>query len=298
MAVSPAVKGVFCAFIATLIWSGNFILSRSMAADVPPVTLAVIRWSVALVFMLILARRHLKTIVPHLKSHWRYLLLTAFLGIACFNTFIYIAGHTSKAINMSLLASTSPMFTWLLVWILRIQPVQLKSVGALIIAVIGVLFIVTRGDIDSLLVMEFTRGDLWALAAAISFAAYSISLRGLPQTLPYTAFLVIIFSLGALMLLPFMAAELANGATIVWHDRYVWNVLYLSLGMSVIAYLLWIKSISLIGPGNTSMIYYSLPVMTSLEAIWLLNEQLATYHIVGGMLIIGGISLTMFGKRK
>lgn len=298
MVISPAMKGAFCAFMATLIWSGNFILSRALAADIPPVMLAVLRWSVSLVFLLILARRHLKTIIPHLKSHWKYLLLASFLGIACFNTFIYFAGHTSKAINMAILASTSPMFTWLFIWAFRIEPVRIKNVAALILAIVGVLFIVAGGDINVLLNMSFTGGDLWALAAAITFAAYSVSLRSMPGTLPYTAFLVIIVTMGVLILLPFMAAELAGGAVVVWHNHYIWYVLYLSLGMSVIAYLLWIKSVNLIGPGNTSMIYYSLPLMTSIEAIWLLNEHLSSYHIIGALFIVGGIVLTMLRKKR
>jgi drug/metabolite transporter (DMT)-like permease len=297
MIVSPTMKGVLYAFIATLIWSGNFIVSKLLATDIPPVTLAVLRWAVALLFMIFLARRDLRTIMPHLKQYWKYLLLAAFLGITCFNTFIYVAGHTSQAINMSIIASTSPMFTWIFIWALGMEKVKMKNVAAILVAIIGVLFIVAGGDVNRLLHMAFTRGDLWALAAAISFAAYSVSLRFMPKTLPYMAFLVIILALGTLLLLPFMCFEYLDGAVFIWKNHYIWLVLYLSVGMTVIAYLLWIRSVALIGPGNTSMIYYSLPLMTSLEAIVLLNESISFYHVFGALCIVAAIALTMIRNK-
>jgi len=298
MLLSPAAKGVWYAFLATLIWSGNIIISRLLAGDIPPITLAVIRWVISLIILMVLARSYLPTIGRHIKQSWRYLLLSGFLGIACFNSFIYIAGHTSQAINMSLLTSTSPIFTWLLVWCLGLEPVRIKTIIALIIAALGAVFVVSAGQLSVLRDMVFVSGDFWALAAACSFAAYSISLRYMPPSLPYTLFLVIIVFFGTVMLLPFMAWEWAKGAVMIWHNSYIWLILYLSLGMTVIAYLLWIKATVLIGPGNTSMIYYSLPIMTSLEAIYWLGERIAFYHIIGGACIIGGVLLTVLGKKK
>lgn len=298
MLLSPAMKGVLYAFLATLLWSGNIIVSRLLAGDIPPITLAVMRWVISLLILAVIARRYLPTIGAHLKQSWRYLSLSAFLGIACFNSFIYIAGHSSQAINMSLLASTSPIFTWLLVWSLRFESVRLKTVIALIIAALGAVYVVSTGQLSVLRAMVFAPGDFWALGAAFSFAAYSISLRYMPPTLPYSLFLVLIIALGTLMLLPFMAWEWLNGAVLVWKSHYIWLILYLSLGMTVIAYLLWIKATVLIGPGNTSMIYYSLPIMTSLEAVYWLNERIALYHVIGGALIIGGVLLAVAGKKN
>lgn len=297
MTMSPAVRGVFLAFIATLLWSGNFIVSRMLASDVPPFTLAFLRWAVALLFLIPLSWKDLPAALPIVRHKIGYFLLAAFFGVACFNSFVYIAGHSTNAINMALLATTSPIFTLLLVWLLRIETASLMRVFALVLAFMGVLCIISRGDIQVLSQMTFSSGDFWALASAFCFAAYSIMVRSCPSTVSSSVFLVTVITLGCLMLLPGMIYELSSGLRIVWQTSLIWHILYLSLGASVISYLCWNKAISLIGAANTSMIYYTLPIMTSLEAVWLLNETIGIYHVIGGVCIVASILMTLTRKK-
>jgi drug/metabolite transporter (DMT)-like permease len=99
--------GIGLAVVATLIWSGNFIIARGVIKDIPPVTLAFFRWLSATVIILPFAWKYFIAELNIVKSNWGFLLLAAVTGVSMFNTFVYIAGHYSTAINMALLGTCS-----------------------------------------------------------------------------------------------------------------------------------------------------------------------------------------------
>lgn len=106
---SHTVTGYLFALLATVVWSGNFVVARSLAGALSPVELSFWRWSIAFLTILPFAGRSLLRSLPLVRGTWGKVILMALLGITCFNTFIYQAGHTTDATNMSLLATASPI---------------------------------------------------------------------------------------------------------------------------------------------------------------------------------------------
>ena len=107
--LSHTVTGYLFALLATVVWSGNFVVARGLAGALSPVELSFWRWVIAFLAILPFAGRSLLRSLPLVRGSWGKVILMALLGITCFNTFIYQAGHTTDATNMSLLATTSPV---------------------------------------------------------------------------------------------------------------------------------------------------------------------------------------------
>jgi len=104
--------------LTALFWSGNMVLGRGIRADIPPVTLALWRWGIALACVLPLALPHLKAQWPMLRAGWRPLVFLGVLGVGGYNTLAYIALQTTSATNAVLLNSFIPIATVAISWAL------------------------------------------------------------------------------------------------------------------------------------------------------------------------------------
>lgn len=296
--ISRSVVGILLALLATVVWSGNFVVARGLADALSPVEIAFWRWFIALAAILPFAWRSLPRSLPLARGHWGMVFLMAFLGITCFNTFIYQAGHTANATNMSLLATTSPLVMAVLGGIFLRERLNRFQLVGLCGAFIGVLVLVSRGSLDVLRQLSFTTGDLWMILSVLLFAAYSLLIRYRPTGFPQTAFLALLIALGLLGLLPALAAQaLLEGLR--WPDGKTFAaLLYIGVGASVVAFLSWNLAIERIGVIRAGIIYNSVPLFASLEAALFLGESLTLPQGVGGALIIGGICYASWGDMR
>ncbi|MGE4291653.1 MAG: DMT family transporter [Desulfovibrio sp.] len=286
---SPALRGTLAALAATVIWSGNFIVARGVADAVPPATLAFCRWSVAFLALAPFAFRALRREMPALLAHKGYVTATALLGVTVFNTLIYLAGRSTEALNLSLLSTFIPAFILVLARIFLGEPLTPARLGGLLVAVCGVLLLITRGQPALLLEISPNPGDLWMLLAALLFAGYSILVRKRPADIGSTALLAASFGLGLVLLTPWTALELAFGPAPTFTPQVFGAILYIGLGASLAAYWLWTLALGSIGPSKAGIIYYSLPLFCGIEATLLLGEPVTWVHLTSGGLIIGGI---------
>ena len=285
--LSPEIRGILLALAATLIWSTNFIIGRGIAETVPPVSLSFLRWLTAFIGLLpftlvpVLRRRR------HFFRHWRYYAVTGLVGVSLVNTFIYIAAHSVAALNMSLIAASSPLFVLILSRLFYQEPLFPRRLGGICAVLAGVCLLITRGDVSALTRLEFHSGDLVMLAGSFCFALYTLLARRQPAGSGQFAALTVIFGLGVLFLLPLVLWE--DGGPIPLTPSVLGTLLYLGLGASILAFWFWGKAIALIGPARTATIYYSLPLFCGVEAILFLGETVAWVHFVSGALILGGL---------
>jgi drug/metabolite transporter (DMT)-like permease len=168
-----SVKGHLLAVAATAISSGNFVVARILAHSVPPVTLVVLRSAIAIIVLLPFVLRPLGNQIPIIRKHLGYIALTAFLGLTVCQTVVYAAAVTSPALNLTLIAICSPIFTLVFARLfLRDTLTTLRVIG-LITATSGVFFLITDGQPSRLAHLTFSEGDIWMLGQAASFALYS-----------------------------------------------------------------------------------------------------------------------------
>ncbi|MDO4768139.1 MAG: DMT family transporter [Pseudomonadota bacterium] len=287
----PSVRGIFFALGATIIWSGNFIVARILNQSVEPATLALARWTVAFLGLLPFAlgaawqrRGRIRQLLPAM-------LPMSILGVTVFNTVLYLAARTSSALNLSLIATSTPIFIMLLSRMVLGERLDLRKILGLCLALGGVLFLITGGDVSRLLGLSFSAGDLWMVLAAMTFAAYSVLVRRMEHDLPQSVFLLALFGTGIVFLIPWAGWELAVHGAPEPTMEMAGCVLYVGLGASLAAYGLWNKAVAAIGPSLSGLIYYSLPLFSGLAAWSFLGEPVGLTHLVSGCCILGGIVL-------
>ncbi|MDI3387080.1 DMT family transporter [Streptomyces sp. B-S-A8] len=281
-----ATFGLLLAGLATVVWSGSFVTSRALADSVPPIQHAFWRWIIALLAVAPFAARAAWRQRALLRAHLRYLLLASLLGVTVYNTLVNQAGISTTAGNMGMIMAASPVVMALHE---RLGGTRLgaRRIAGLLIACAGVLLLVSKGS----LAMDFSAGDLWMLAAALSFASYSALLRRRPAAIEGPSFLFTTFVLGALMLSPVYVASLVLQGGFEPTPATVSPLLYVGVVSSAVAFFAWNKAVSLIGAARAGVVYYLQPVCVALLSFAVLGEPTGVFQVLCMALILGGVVL-------
>ena len=290
--------GYGMALLATIIWSGNFVVARAVADMIPPWQCNFWRWVIAFAVCLPFAWRHLRQDFPLLRRHWRYVSLMALLGVSFMNTFFYKAGQTTPSLNMALIAPTAPVIILLLSRIIYGDPISPRRLLGMCVVMAGIVVLVSRGDWQRLASLSFAGGDLWSLGGALSFGLYSLFIRSRPAGLSTLGFSAAAFGLGSLFCLPAVIGEMWLLPPVVWSGEVLTGVLYAGIGCSFVSFSLWTRAIACIGPVRAGIVYYSLPLYAALTAWLLLGEAVIAAQVVGGLLIVGGIVTATLQTRR
>ena len=284
--------GYLFAIGATAIWSGNFIVARGLSDSIPPVSLAFYRWLVAVIVFIPFAIKNLIREREIIKKHLPYFAITSFLGITTFNTLIYFAGHTTTAMNLSLIAITFPVFIILFSRILYKERLTIKKGIGITLVLFGVIILITKGNIATLLNISFNIGDFWMLLASIIFAVYSLFLKNKPEGISVKALQLSTFILGIIFLFPFFLWEQTTIHQSILTQTTIPAILYVGIFASLCAFVLWNKSIVILGPSKAGMVYYTLPLFSGFLAYLFLNESVSMIHFYSIVLIFFGIVTT------
>ena len=282
--------GALLAIASTVIWSGNFIVSRYAIHLVGPMSLALFRWTTASICMFPFSYQQLKAEWPLFKQNKLYFFLMGLVGFTIYNTLIYTAGHYATAINMALFGSTvNPIVAALLgAWLVN-EKLHWKNISGIILCVVGTLYLLTKGDFSNLLSFEFGKGDLWMIAAGICFGTYNVFVKKKPVGISNNSFLLCLFIIGAILLLPGALYEMNYIQPVVYNTHLLWVVLYIGIANSTISYLIWSNAIQKIGAGKASLFLTLGPLLSSLEAVLFLNESFNKAQIISGLIIAVGI---------
>lgn len=279
--------------LATILWGGNFVIGRAVAGDIPPLTLAFLRWCAAFVVFFPLVYRRTRQEWPMIQANWPAVIAMAITGVASFNTLVYIGLHYTTSINASLMNSSTPIIIYILSFIFLKERLSKFQLTGTTLSLIGVLFIISGGSIGSLLSFSFNKGDLIVLAAVFCWSIYSLLVKQYAGRLPgYSTFLVTI-GLGIVMLLPFTVYELmTTSASINWSFGTVGAIFYVGIAASIIAFLSWNSGVVAIGPNRASIYLNFIPLFAAVFAILFLEEQVIVAQLIGGLAVIGGVVLS------
>jgi drug/metabolite transporter (DMT)-like permease len=292
--------GVAFAVIACLIWSGNFIVAKAVATEIPPIALAFYRWLTATICIAPFAYTKFKVEWPIVKQHRNYLLITAFAGFTCYNCFLYMGAHYTSAINLALIGTTSsPVFATILAVMMFNEKIGWFRIVGMAVCLIGIVLLLSKGSWERFAQFHFSTGDILTLLGALSFAFYNNLAKRKPSSMSNINFLFTGFTAGTVMLFPFFMAE--N----IWVDQtttWSWNIgaaiLYLGIGTSILAYLFWNKSIQILGPSRTVLFGNLIPIFSSIEAVLLLNESFTLIQGISSIIVLTGLIIANLYYNK
>jgi drug/metabolite transporter (DMT)-like permease len=263
-----------------------------------PISLAFFRWSIATISMLPFAIQNFKKEKQLFKANFSYFFWMALVGVALYNTMIYQAGHSTTAINMALFGSIiHPIVATLLAaWIVQ-EKLNWKSITGIVLGIIGILVLLSKGDLNTLLHFKITKGDLWMIGAGLCFGSYNVFVRKKPIGISNNSFLLVLFAIGTILLCPFAIYEMNYIQPVHFNKQLLFIVLYLGIGNSTIAYLLWNKAIHTLGSAKTALFGTLIPFLSSIEALFILNEQFNIFQIISGGIIICGIVINTWPSK-
>jgi drug/metabolite transporter (DMT)-like permease len=284
--------------LTTLFWSGNFVLGRAVNAIFTPFTLSFWRWAVALAILLPFVWTSLREQGPLIRRHWPILLLLSLLGVVNFNTFVYIGLQSTTATNAVLMLSVTPVLIVALSFLLLRQTVTGWQALGIAISLVGVLVLVGRGEPRSLLARQVNPGDLWILAAVVSWALYSVCLRWRPAELKPLNFQAATMAIGVVLLAPFYGWDLAQERWVALNAATVGVIFYLALFPSILAYIFWNRAVAELGANRAGQFLHLMPAFGAVLAMLFLGERLYGFHGVGIALIAAGIYLATGRGRK
>ncbi|HEX6959240.1 MAG TPA: DMT family transporter [Ferrovibrio sp.] len=285
-------------FITPAMFATNMLLARYSADFIPPIALAVWRWLGVFVLLLPFCGGELWRKRQAIRSDWLRLLVLGALGMGICGAVVYAAGQTTTATNIGLIYAVSPILIILLSRIMFGERLSARQRTGTLLALVGMLAIVAKGDPRILLHLRFVPGDLMILAAATAWALYSVLLKRWPGSLTINARLAAIAMAGVLVMLPFLAWETITIGPARPDPRTLAVMATVVLVPGIGAYALHGYITKHLSPYKAGLILYLSPVYTALLAWLLLGERLAVYHWVGAALVLAGLYIATSQARK
>ncbi|MFD1805131.1 DMT family transporter [Pasteurella oralis] len=286
--------GYFCLILATLFWGGNYLFGKILSNDIVPIVLNYTRWLPAAFILLFLFGKNLPTYFPLIRQNWLILTALALLGIVIFPVFLYQGLQTTTALNASIYLAVVPIVVLFLNRLIFADPIRPMSLFGAITSLVGVLWLLSHGELRRLYQLAINQGDLWAIGSALSWALYCCIIRLKPVSLPNAMMLTAQVSVAMLLFTPvfiWQYLQLDHNFISKLNSHQYWIISYLIIGPSILSYALWNYGISIVGGAKGAAFTNATPLFAAIFGILVLNEQLHTYHIVSACLIVIGLWL-------
>ena len=278
-------------FLVPAMWALNYVVARKATGVIAPHQLALGRWSLAGLILVLLTRRELWRERHAVLADWRQHLVLGCLGMLICGAWVYIAGHSTGAMNIALIYSAAPVLIMLAasVW-LHERLTRLQIVGVLL-ALAGMLHVIVKGQWATLTQLQFSVGDLWIAVATLSWALYALLMRVWPSRLSAPARLAVTSVGGVVALLPFALWENFSPATPAWSTQGLLLIVVAALFPGVGAYWAYGRAQQVLGPSRVAVCLYLGPLFSALVAWGWLHEPFHLFHLIGAALILPGMLL-------
>ena len=279
--------------LATLFWSGNFIVGKAASLyEIPPFTLNFYRWTFAWLILAPFTLREIFQKKNYILKNIKLILVLGITSITIFNSIVYYSLNFTQVISGVLMISTIPVMIIFFCWILKIEKTNFYQISGVIFSLLGVAVIVTKADLGKLLSLNFNKGDLWMVVAMFSWAMYSALLRKKKFDLTHISFLQTIITGGLILLLPAYLIEIALGYKLNINLPFALTLSYVVLFPGLASFFFWIKGISIIGSNRSGIFLHLMPIFSTVMAILIFNEKFMDFHLIGATLIVTGIVLS------
>ena len=165
-------------FLTTLFWSGNFIVGKAASLyEIPPFSLNFYRWLFAWLILFPFTHKELIKKKDYILNNIGFFVILGITSITIFNSIVYYSLNFTQVISGVLMISTIPVMIMFISFLLKIEKTNIFQILGVALSLTGVLFIITKADIEVLKNLDFNKGDLTMVLAMISWATYSVLLK-------------------------------------------------------------------------------------------------------------------------
>ena len=285
-------------WIFPVLWTVNLLVARVAPGVISPNMLALGRWGLVGAFLAFVTRRELWDKRHIVRAHaWRYVILGA-CGMWICGAWVYLAGQTTQALNISLIYSSSPVLIAIgAVWFMK-ESMGPPQIAGVVLCLVGVVHVIVKGQWQQLQAVEFTTGDAWIAAASLAWAAYTLLQKHWKSEFSASAHLAMICWGGVLVIAPFALLEATVWGMPDWSMKATWMVLATALFPGLGAYWMYGWTQRILGASKVSVTLFLGPLYTAIMATLVLQEALSTHHFVGAALILPGVALVTLVKAR
>ncbi|MDR6549262.1 DMT family transporter [Paenibacillus qinlingensis] len=289
----------FLLILATCLWGGNFVAGKALVLQIPPITLATVRWEIAFLCLLPFFGQAAWRLKHEFLAHWKMVLFLSLTGVAGFNSLTYIAVQYTGSINASLMNSATPIFVILITWAVMRERLAWWALPGIGVSIVGVCWIISQGDLSAILRLSVNQGDWFMLVAVICWALYSVGMKRMAGKFPASPFLLVQVIVALVVLLPSSTMEWAIRAPqVAWSPGLVSGLFYVGIFASIVAFLSWNKAIELAGPQRCAGFLNFIPLFSAIFATTFTGESLQLYHFIGAFSIVLGVYMTNRAMKK
>ena len=283
------------ALITVTAWGVSFVSTKVLLENgLGPAEIYIYRFILAYILILIACHNRLWA------NSFRDELLFMTCGL-CAGSIYFISENMALeytyVTNVSLLVTTSPLITTMLMWMLyKNEKLGKGTIIGSLIAFTGVACVIFNSSSN---VEIKPLGDILSLLAALSWSIYSLVLKKLNALYSVMFISRKTFFYGVLTALPFMFFQPEICSPTVLLKTEVWaNLLFLGAFASMIAYILWAQSVKHLGAIKASNYMYISPIITLVASVAFLGEPLSIIGGTGCVLILGGMWFGEYLDRK
>ena len=279
--------------ICVVVWGSNFVFGKILVQDFSPTLLTMLRLLFIVLFLLGLSsfKKHFKRVN---KSDLLAVLFLGVIGVFINQWSFFVGLQTADPTTSALILATTPILTGFLAFIFLKEKLTIHMLMGSIIAIIGIYFVVTTGNPSSL---HIDKGLLWIVITMITFAIMIIMTRLLSQRID--PFIITLYSniVGFIVSIPF--AFLLDTPLRVSTKLSDWTFL---IGTAVvvhgIATLIWNNNIRYVDASKASILSNLEPFVAMIMGLILLYKPITGVEMLGSLLIVGGVVLSTFQRKR
>jgi len=278
-------------FIQPIFMATNIIVARGGVEYVPPVSLAFWRWLTVFLILLPFFYSEILSNKKFINKEFWKLFFLGSMGCGVCGAFPFIAGMSTTMANMGIIYTSSPVFIIILSVIFFKDKINFSRILGLVLCLIGVLAIISKGNLDLLINFKFTSGDLWMIGAAMGWAIYSIYLLNWKSKFSLMARFTLIAMFGAISLFPFYILEEVFYFNTSFNNNFIFWVLFAAISPGIIAFTLYTKVQKYLGASLTGFTLYIFSIYSAIYGIIFFDEALLNFHYFGAAFVFAGVYL-------
>ncbi|WP_434999392.1 DMT family transporter [Vibrio scophthalmi] len=280
--------------LTVFIWGANAVASKMAASIIEPSAMSFYRWVFAIAILTPFCLPKVIRLWSDIRPNLTKLSVLGMLGMVINQSCGYFAAVTTTASNMSLISALVPLIAIFISVPILGKPISRNSILGGIIALIGLAYMLGKGDMLFFLSQSVTTGDALMVVASVAYALYCVLLKRWKMNLPNTVSIYMQGFASMIMLAPIWLTS----DQLLPPSEAMPIILFASVAASIAAPWMWIKSIDVIGADNSAMFMNLLPVVAVTLAATTLGETIHIYHLIGGIMVISGVILAQIKRRK
>lgn len=278
-------KENFYLLAATFFWALGLVVGKICSAEMPPMTLTLIRYLLAGIGMGII--HYIKEKEFYIASEdILYILMLSFMGIVLNGVLFFKGIGMTSSVNTAIISSTTPVIVYIISILFFKENINIKNILSMIFSMSGIILLLTNGKVSLLLSIKLNLGDLIILGAVISNSIYIVGSKKVLKKYSPSKILTFLFIFTALILLPALYLEKNMYKITEVSLKAIVSLLYMGIFSSLLAFILQQKGIKKIGAVKAAMYTNLIPIYSIGLSFLILGERVTIIQVAAMFLVI------------